>query len=97
MKIRVAVLLAVVALSGCTKTVEEMNYTERKALGAELVKRCMGQGIDPKSPEMNKCTYAEAQSEIASRRRKAAVEDARRSSSSGPNMCQDFGGNMVCF
>lgn len=96
MKIRVAVLLAVVALSGCTKTVEEMNYTERKALGAELVKRCVGQGIDPKSPEMKKCTDAEGQREVYSRRRQAAVEDARRAQS-GPTMCQDFSGNVVCF
>lgn len=96
MKIRVALLIAVAALGGCTKTVEEMSYTERKALGAELVKRCMQQGISPQSSEMKKCTDAEGQREIYSRRRQAAVEDARRSQN-GPSMCQDFSGNVVCF
>lgn len=60
-------LLALVGLAGCTKTVQEMSYSERKALAGEIVQRCIKQGVDPRSKEMDACTYAEAQREVTTR------------------------------
>jgi len=88
-------LLALVGLTGCTKTVEEMNYSERKALAQEIVKRCYAQGVKSNTPEMQQCTNVEIQREVASRRRQAAVEDARRASA-GPSVCNRIGNTVIC-
>ena len=63
MRVLGAVIL-LIALSGCqTKQIQEMNYTERKQLAAELEKRCLEQGVKAKSPEMSNCFAAEVQRE----------------------------------
>lgn len=67
MKWAIGVALLALALTGCTKTVQEMSYSERKALAGEIVQRCIKQGIDPRSKEMDACTYAEAQREVTTR------------------------------
>lgn len=91
-------LIGLVALAGCqTKTVEEMSYTERKALATELTQRCYAQGVKANSPEFEACARVEVQREAAVRRRRAAVEDAQAATPSGPRMCQNFSGNVVCF
>lgn len=96
MKISVIVaLVALIGLAGCTKTVDEMNYSERKALAGEIVQRCVAQGVKPGTAEMQQCTGIEAQSEIARRRRQAAVEDARRSSDTSA-VCTNFGNTVIC-
>ena len=98
--IKQAMMAAVAALvlAGCqTKTVEEMNYTELKALADVIAKRCLVQGVKPGTPEMKMCTQVEAGRESAVRRRRAAVEDAAAARPRGPTMCQNFGGNIVCF
>lgn len=91
-------LVIAVALCGCTKTVEEMSYSERKALAAEITQRCYAQGVKPGSSEYADCSRVEVQREVAMRHRQAAVEDARRSAARrGSTMCQNFSGNVVCF
>lgn len=62
-------LIASLAIvGGCTKTVEEMSYSERKALSSEIVKRCMAQGVKLNTKEMDTCLYVEAQREVVGRR-----------------------------
>lgn len=69
MKMKRYLLIGLVFLAGCqTKTVEEMNYTERKALAAELTKRCYAQGVKPNSPEFEACARVEVQREAYTRR-----------------------------
>lgn len=67
-------LIGVSVLAGCTKTVEEMSYSERQNLASELVKRCVEQGVKVGTKEMNSCTFVEAQREIYGRRTKASNE-----------------------
>ena len=94
---RILLLALAVALTGCTKTVEEMSYSERKALASEIAQRCYAQGVKPNSPEYEDCSRVEVQREVSTRRRQAAVEDARRSAPRIRANCQNFGGNVVCF
>lgn len=87
-------LFALVVLAGCTKTVQEMSYTERKALADQIVHRCMEQGVKLKTAEMDQCTFAEAQREVATRNRQASIEDARRSR--GTTVCNRIGYTVIC-
>ncbi|WP_376711062.1 hypothetical protein [Pseudochrobactrum lubricantis] len=66
------VLFGLVVLAGCqTKQIEEMGYSEKKALAEQIVQRCYAQGVKPNSPEMNTCSMAEVQKEHYSRRNSA--------------------------
>lgn len=94
MRACLGVLIACLAVAGCTKTVAEMNYTERKALAEVIVKRCYEQGVRTGTPEMDACMRVETESEIATRNRQAAVQDARRSS--GPTVCNKVGNTVIC-
>jgi hypothetical protein len=89
--------LSALALVGCTKTVEEMSYSERKALAQEIANRCYQQGVKSGSAEYEECSRVEVQREVSMRRRQASIEDARRSSPRMQAYCQNFGGNTVCF
>lgn len=83
-------VLASAALVGCVgKPVQEMSYTERQNLAGQLVKRCIAQGIDPKSPQMKDCTNQEALREISIRNKIAARRE------SGVT-CNAVGTAMVC-
>ncbi|MEZ2131308.1 MULTISPECIES: hypothetical protein [unclassified Sinorhizobium] len=95
-------VVAAMMLTAChTKTVEEMSYSERKALAAEIAKRCYAQGVKPGSSEYEACSTVEVQREVATRRREAAWEDAATAAAAGadrgPRTCQNFSGNVVCF
>ena len=94
MRTGLGILVLCLAVTGCTKTVAEMNYTERKELAGEIVKRCYAQGVKSGTPEMDTCMQAETQSEVAKRNRQAAVQDARRSS--GPTVCNKVGYTVIC-
>lgn len=96
---RAMLVMGLLALASCqTKTVEEMNYTERKALAAELTQRCYAQGVKPNSPEFEACARVEVQREAAIRKRAAAIEDAHAAAPrQRTRMCQNFSGNVVCF
>lgn len=65
---RKLLMVGMIVLAGCqTKTVEEMNYTERKSLAAELTKRCYAQGVKANSPEFEACARVEVQREALAR------------------------------
>jgi|GEM_PF-3225376 len=83
----------VLTLAGCTKTVEEMGYSERKALAQQIVQRCYAQGVKSGTPEMQMCTQAETEREVATRRRQAAVEDTRRGNR---KVCNVVGYAVIC-
>lgn len=73
-----AVLFGAVVLAGCqTQQIQEMNYSERKALAEQIVQRCYAQGVKADTPEMRLCTAAEVQAENAKRQNNLA--QARRS------------------
>lgn len=79
-----------VAVAGCVgKPVQEMSYSERNALAGQLVKRCMEQGVDPKSPQMTDCTKQEAMREITIRNK----AEARRESGV---ICNPVGTAVIC-
>lgn len=89
----IALVVAGLTLAGCTKTVEEMGYSERKALAEQIVQRCYAQGVKSGTLEMQLCTQAETEKEVATRRRQAAVEDNRRGSR---KVCNQVGFALVC-
>ncbi len=70
-------LLSLALLASCqTKPIEEMSYTERKTLAAEIAKRCVEQGVSPKNQqEMRRCFDIEAQREVYTRRRNQMILD----------------------
>lgn len=62
-------LLVLLVLAGCqTKPIEEMSYSERKALAEQLTKRCYDQGVKPGSAEFRDCAAVEVQREAYTRR-----------------------------
>lgn len=71
-------VLAMAVLAGCqTQQIHEMNYSERRELAAQIVQRCIDQGVNPESQEMSVCTAAEVQAENSKRQNNLA--QARRS------------------
>lgn len=90
-----SLLLLSVFLAGCTQTVQEMGYSERKALAQEIVQRCYTQGVKSGTPEMKQCTQVEAQAEVARRNRQARVEDAHRASRRS-TVCNKVGYTVIC-
>lgn len=93
MKQPMIVLAALLALTACTKTVEEMNYVERRALAEQITQRCAGYGLKAGTPEFRDCSNVEVQREFATRNRRAAVEDSRRSRST---VCNRVGYTVIC-
>jgi len=75
---RLLVIAAMVALVGCTKTVEEMSYKERNELAKKIAAICDGQGLKPGSPQSAQCVTAEVQREVYSRRQARVREDNAR-------------------
>ena len=91
---KLLIVVALLALSGCTKTVAEMSFSEREALAAQINQRCIAQGAQPGTARHNQCIEAEAQSEVATRERRARLEDARRAS--GPTVCNRVYNTVIC-
>lgn len=88
---------SLVVLSACqTKTVEEMNYSERKDLAQQIAQRCYAQGVKPGSAEYEQCSAVEVQREAAMRQRAANLQDARRASRVRAT-CRNFGATVTCF
>lgn len=79
---RFALLVAALVLAGCTKTVDEMSYSEVKEYAATLHERCVAQGVKP-GPEMQLCINQEARADQARRTRQrqigAAIAEASES------------------
>lgn len=70
----VVLLCSLLALAGCTKTVEEMSFSEREALADQIQKRCVAQGTVPGTPRHGTCLQVEAQREVHSRRNAPKLE-----------------------
>ena len=88
---------AMLLIAGCqTKTVSEMNFTEREQLGEQIKQRCVAQGTVPGTGRYGECLKAEAQREVATRHRRAAVQDAYRAQNNSV-YCQSFGSSVTCF
>lgn len=61
-------------LSGCETTpVQELTYTQKKALVDKIIASCIKQGVSLKSREMTVCTNSEIDREIALRAKNRAV------------------------
>ncbi|NVM43185.1 hypothetical protein HWX16_23150 [Ochrobactrum intermedium] len=89
MKLAIIVLGAALSLSACqTKPIEQMSYTEVKALAGEIQKRCYAQGVKPNSREYDMCIRQEISREqstrVANRQRQIAFGEAM--SEAGANM-----------
>lgn len=72
---RFALLVTALALAGCTKTVDEMSYSEVKEYASKLHERCLEQGVKP-GPEMQLCINQEARADQAKRRRQREIGEA---------------------
>lgn len=92
MKKMAALALAVVSLAGCTKTVDEMSYSERVALGKSIEQNCVSQGTVPGTAEYGQCLQVEANREVygriraQQRERAALAADAAALRSTGEQM-----------
>lgn len=89
MKLTIAMCVGVLSLSACqTKPIEQMSYTEVKALAGEIQKRCYAQGVKPNSREYDMCIRQEISREqstrVANRQRQIALGEAI--SEAGANM-----------
>ncbi|ASQ02968.1 hypothetical protein HR059_13360 [Sinorhizobium meliloti WSM1022] len=99
MKIQLfAAVVIMVALSSCqtkTKVVEEMSYSERKALAGVITRRCVEQGYTEKSPEFVPCIKAETEGETA-RRRRARLHSELMAIATQRVTCVKISGVMRC-
>lgn len=78
---RYAIIVAsAVALGGCETTLPtEMSHTEAKQLAEQIIQRCLDQGVDPRTAEMDVCTKHETYREIDKRlSNRAAIRAAAR-------------------
>lgn len=92
---RTFLLIALTALAGCqSQPVEELNYSQQKALAEQIVQRCYAQGVRTGTPEMKMCLEVETAREVAVRKRNAARKNQGVRVTA---YCQNFGGNTVCF
>lgn len=74
---RVLLILSLGLLAGCASTpVQELSYTELKAVAAQIQQRCYDQGVPPNSPEYERCINQEVNRETSVRQARA---DRRRS------------------
>ncbi|MCQ1571735.1 hypothetical protein NFO65_13465 [Neorhizobium galegae] len=81
----VAVMMVAIVATGCETTLpSEMSHTEIKQLAQKIYQRCIDQGVDPKSAEMDVCTHQEGQREISARyENRETVRDVARGISKG--------------
>lgn len=85
------VVMAAISLAGCqaSKPIEQMSYSESKALAAELHKRCAAQGFPQGDPEFNACMKQEINREASVRN-----EAYRRANSTV--ICTTVGYTVIC-
>lgn len=66
---RVVFLIPLLALAACVgKPVDQLSYTEAKALADTIIKRCEAQGVKHGTQEMKLCTDQELLRETSIRR-----------------------------
>ena len=68
MRFLIAVMCAALLSSCQTKQIDELNYSERKALAAQIAQRCADQGYGEGHPELSACLRQEVGKEYADRR-----------------------------
>lgn len=68
-RLRYAVVAcSILALAGCETTLpSEMSHTQVKQLAQQIVQRCLDQGVQPQTREMDVCTNHEARREVNTR------------------------------
>lgn len=72
-KLIVVAVASAVVLTGCeTQPIQEMSYSQKKALVEQIIKRCEAQGVRRNTAEMNTCGQSEITREFAIRERNAA-------------------------
>lgn len=72
------VILAAIAMAGCQgKPLNELSYSELKAVANTIGKRCEAQGITRTSSEWNNCVRQETAREDASRSAAASRRHSR--------------------
>jgi hypothetical protein len=103
-------MLFIAALTaGCTKSVDEMTYSELRSYAAQMEERCRKQGV-VSAPEMQACVSQEARADQSRRMKQRQIGDAisaagdemsRNARANRPINCTSTGmGNMVrttCF
>jgi hypothetical protein len=78
MKLPVVAVLVSAVLVGCTQTVDEMSYTQKKQVEKQVADRCTAQGYGPNSPERGACIRQEASREIYGRQAAQARQQRAR-------------------
>ncbi len=68
------IAVAAVTVSGCTKSVSEMSYTELKQYTASLVKRCEMQGVP--QAELKDCVRQEFSADYTRRMKQEEIATA---------------------
>jgi len=72
---RVVFLLSLLALAACVgKPVDQMSYSELKALAETVIKRCEAQGVKHGTQEMKLCTDQELLRETSIRNEVNAMQ-----------------------
>lgn len=65
-------LFALIGLAGCETTpVHELSYSEQQEWAKKIVQRCIDQGVDTNSPQINECVRAESIRDASLRHRNA--------------------------
>lgn len=75
---RVIFFLPIIALAGCMagKPIEQMSYSEARALAQQIIKRCEAQGVKPGTREMKLCTDQEILREQSTRSHAQQMRDS---------------------
>lgn len=64
----IAIFAVVATLAGCqSKPLDQLSYSELKAVADQIGERCKAQGIQPQSPEWSACVKQETNREQATR------------------------------
>ena len=68
MRYAASIVVSAVGLAGCETTLpSEMSHTEAKKLAHRIYQRCLDQGVNPGTTEMDVCTKHESYREIDKR------------------------------
>lgn len=88
MKILIAVVGAALLVSCQTKQIDELSYSERKELAAQIAKRCADQGYPDGHKEQESCIRQEISKEYADR------QNARLRRANAASILSQTGANM---
>lgn len=90
MKLVILAAVAVFALGGCqSKPVEQMSYTELRAVAGQIQKRCEAQGVYKGSKDYDMCIRQEIN-------RETSVRQANYNRINSGVVCNTFGTTVIC-